>query len=154
MKTGMELPLIGLVFVLGLVVLWNVWSGYQVDIAAAQVQATAVGGALTAPAMLGVEMVVKAALGLVLGGVVTAGIAQGVAWARRRMKTGRAWRGGPNARWQGAQVAQPEPGPRMPSEAQVYRAMLLNQYKQQGGARPDWAYKPQEDDDDEPVFRI
>jgi hypothetical protein len=84
MKTGMELPLIGLAFVLGLVVLWNVWSGYQVDIAAAQVQATAVGGALTAPAMLGVEMVVKAALGLVLGGVVTAGIAQGVAWLRSR----------------------------------------------------------------------
>ena len=36
MKTGMEVPLIFLAFLLGMVVLWSTWSGYQVDIAAAQ----------------------------------------------------------------------------------------------------------------------
>lgn len=151
MKTGMEIPLIFLAFVLGLVILWSTWGGYQVEIAAAQVQATAVGGAVTAPAMLGAEMVVKAIVGLVLGGVVTAGVGYGITWLRRQ--SAGQWKGGPNARWKKSQPQPVERVPRGPSDGELLRAMLMRQYMQSGSqARPDWAYK--QEDEDEPVFRI
>lgn len=150
MKTGMGLPLVVLVFALVLVVLWNIWGGYQVEIAAAQVQATAVGGTVTAPAMLGAQMIVKAIIGLLFGGVITAAIGYGVAWLRRQTRS--SWQSGPNARWQTKQ--QPaERSLRGPSETELYRAMLMQQVRATGGqARPDWSYK--QEDEDEPVFRI
>jgi len=150
MKTGMEVPLIFLAFLLGMVVLWSTWSGYQVDIAAAQVQATVSGGAVTAPAMLGAEMVVKALIGLVFGGCVTAGIAYAVAWVRRQ--GGRNWKGGPNAKWKKAQDQPQQPRPM--SDAELYRFMMAQQMRTGGAANGNNMRVVREEDADEPILRI
>jgi hypothetical protein len=149
MKTGMEIPLVVLAFCLALVGLWSVWQGLQVEVAAAQVDLVSVGGAASSTVMVGSELIVKAFFGLLFGGLVTAGIGYGIAWLRRQVSAGKNWRGGPNARWK--KFEQP-PLERTPSEAQVYRAMLMQQYRSGGQARPD--YKYQQEEDDEPVLRI
>ena len=48
MKTGMEWPLFGLVLLVVAILLWNAWSGMQVDLSVAALNATAAGEAAPA----------------------------------------------------------------------------------------------------------
>jgi len=150
MKTGMEWPLGGLVAVLALILLGNMWSGMQVDIAATQVQASAGASTLPAPALLLGEWIVKAVVGLVLGGLVTAGITALVVWARKQLRATsnpQKWTPGPNASW------GRERGPRTVSEADLMRMMMYQQMAAQNGGRVPARPMVQEVDDD-PAIRF
>jgi hypothetical protein len=125
MKTGMEWALLGVVVLVALGFLWNIWSGMQLDIAVAATTATAAGTTVPAPVMVGGQWIVNAIVGTVIGGAVSAFIAALVIWVRKRwseanqVQQAHAWQGGPNARW-GKQ-------PRVPSEAELMRMALLQQ---------------------------
>lgn len=152
MKTGMEYPLLGLVVLLALVGLWNAWTGMQVEIASASLEAMAAGeSAPAAPALLAGEWAVKAIVGALVGGTVTAIVTAFIWWARRRWnksQAGGGWKTGPNANW-----VRQERGPRGPSESELYRMMLMQQMAQNGGGR--LVSPPRvEDVDDEPTIRI
>jgi hypothetical protein len=125
MKTGMEWPLVGMVVMLALIVIWNTWSGMQVDLAVARLEATAAGQVVPEAALIGGEWITKAVIGTLIGGMVTAGITAGMVWARREWRKAQGqkrWKSGPNAKW-GQQPSQP----REMSEAQFYRMMLARQ---------------------------
>jgi hypothetical protein len=148
MKTGMEYPLIGLVILLALVGLWNAWSEMQVEIASASLQAMVAGESAPAPAILAGEWIVKALVGALAGGTVTAVVAALIVWARRQWTAqGGGWKAGPNAQW-----ARPERAPRAPSESELYRMMLMQQMQQNGGraVSPARLMEP----DDEPVIHL
>jgi hypothetical protein len=147
MKTGMEWPLGGLVAVLALILLGNMWSGMQVDIAANQVQASAGASTLPAPALMLGEWIVKAVVGLVLGGLVTAGITALVVWVKKQLRPEPTWKAGPNANW------GRERGPRAVSEAELMRMMMYQQMAAQNGGRVPARPMVQEVDDD-PAIRI
>jgi hypothetical protein len=59
MKTQMEYPLIVLVALVILVALWNIWSGMQVDLSVASLNATIAGTEAPAPVMMAGEWVVN-----------------------------------------------------------------------------------------------
>jgi hypothetical protein len=149
MKTGMEWPLGGLVAVLALILLGNMWSGMQVDIAANQVQASAGASTLPAPALMLGEWIVKAVVGLVMGGLVTAGIAALVVWVRKQWRASAApkWAPGPNANW------GRERGPKAVSDAELMRMMMYQQMAAQNGGRMPARPMVQEVDD-EPTIRF
>jgi hypothetical protein len=149
MKTGMEYPLVGLVLLIGLVLLWNTWSGMQVDISAAALNATITGQAAPVGATLAGEWIVKAIVGSVIGGAVSAFFAALVLWVRREwQKTQTPERGG---RWQGGQNAYWGKQPRMPSEAEVMRMALL-QNMVGGGQKPAAPLRIVNGGDDEPTI--
>lgn len=140
MKTGMELPLLGLVLVVVLVMAWTAWQNMQVDIAAAQVQATAVGGSLTTPVMLAGEWIVKAFVGTIagaflmgLGGWIWVQVKKQVAPSEPR------WKAGPNANW-GREAA-----PRTPSETELLRLMMYQQMRANGQKMPTMVREEEED---------
>ncbi len=124
MKTGMEYPLIGLVVLVALGILWNIYSGMQVDLAVAATNAAAAGTALPAPAIIGGQWVVNAIVGTLIGSAATAFFAWLLVWVRKQIRTQNAkrdWTRGPNAQW-GQQRA-----PKMMGESELYRMMLLQQ---------------------------
>ena len=131
MKTQMEYPLIGLVVLLVLVLLWNIWSGMQLDLAVASLNATIAGTATPAPMMIAGEWIVKALVGTLLSGVVIAGATALIVWARKQLRLQNAeqrqWKSGPNAYW-----GQPRQ-PKVLSETELYRLMLM---QQMGGQLP------------------
>ena len=129
MKTQMEYPLIVLVVLVVLVILWNIWSGMQVDLAVASLNATIAGTETPAPVMLAGEWIVKALVSLLFGGVATAGVTMLIVWARKQWHQQNAeqkkWQSGPNANW----ARQPK----VMSESEFYRLMLM---QQMGGQLP------------------
>ena len=124
MKTGMEYPLIGLVVLVALGILWNIYSGMQLDAAVAATNAAATGATLPAAVTIGGQWVVNAIVSTLIGGAGTAGAAWLIVWVRKQV-TGQSakkdWTPGPNANW-GQQR-----GPKAPSEADLYRMMLMQQ---------------------------
>lgn len=129
MKTNTESTLFMLGLVLVAAVAFAVWSGSQVDVAAAQVGATTAMGKLPEAAIIS-SQVTGWALKTLIGMVAVAVGAVAVAWAKkwwRGRNSKRAWRSGPNARWQN------ERGPRPVSESEFMRAMMYQQMMQNGG---------------------
>jgi uncharacterized protein (DUF697 family) len=121
----MEYPLIGLVVLVALVILWNIWSDMQVDLAVASLNATIAGTEAPAPLMVAGQWIVKALVGAVIGGAITAGATALFTWARKKWRqhnlTQHKWNSGPNAYW-----GQPRQ-PKVMSEAELYRLMLMQQ---------------------------
>lgn len=126
MKTQTDVAMIMLALVVAGVIALAVWSGAQVNAAAAAVNAEAAAGQVSGLALIGGQ-VAGWALSTVIGIVVIA-IATGlVAWVRkwwqsRSLSGKRTWRSGPNAQWQ-----QPERGPRTASSDELMRVMLMQQ---------------------------
>lgn len=139
MKTGMEWSLFGLLAVVALFFAWQTWDGMQVDLSVARLEAAAAGASATnglpgglpnEAALVGGQWVVKALVGTLVGGTVTAFVAALIAWGRREWRKAQGqkrWKRGPNANW--GQQAPPAPKPM--SEAEFYRLMLAQQ-----GLRP------------------
>jgi hypothetical protein len=133
MKTGMEYPLIGVIVVAILVSLWNIWAGMQVDFSVAALNATIAGQAAPEPVMVAGQWVVKAIVGTIIGGTVTAATVWVISWARRKWraennpKRGN-WKSGPNAQW--------ERMPRAPSETELMRMALMRSLAGQGQPPP------------------
>lgn len=149
MKTGMEYPLIGLVILVALVMLWNAWSGMQIELAAAATNAMAAGEAVPAPVTLAGTWLVKALVGAVIGGTVTAFVTVLIVWARRQWNAGQApqnWKSGPYANW------GRERGPKAPSEAEMMRMWMMQQMAQNG--RPQPPVMRMQEGEDEPVIRF
>ena len=125
MKTGVEYPLIGLVALVALVIIWNIWSGMQVDLSVASLNATIAGTEAPAPVLLAGQWIVKAFVGAIIGGTITAGTTALFFWARKKWRQQNAeqgqWISGPNAFW-----GQPRQ-PKVMSEAELYRLMLMQQ---------------------------
>jgi hypothetical protein len=150
MKTGMEYPLIGLVILVALVVLWNAWSGMQLDLSVAALNATVAGTETPEPVLIAGQWLVKALVGTVLSGAVIAGATALIAWARKQWRTHqmdqRKWQPGPNANW----GRQPQPKP--VSEAELMRMWMMQQLG--GNSRPASSSLPQivEKNDDEPTL--
>jgi hypothetical protein len=121
----MEYPLIGLIGLAVLVALWNAWSGLQVDMSVASLNATIAGQAAPEAVLVAGQWLTKALVGAVIGGAVTALAAAGITWIRKQIKSGarerrvNGWKGGPNAQW--------ERGPRAPSEAELMRMALMRE---------------------------
>jgi hypothetical protein len=141
MKTGMEYGLIGLVALVALGLLMSVVNAQQVEMAAAQVQATIATAQIPmAATFLGQfgGWLVKFALGVLIAGL--AGLL--VAWVRSKMrpKSRRAWRNGPNAQWQ----------QREPRERGVTTADLLKLMMMQNGQQPQQGRGQSKNDSDEP----
>ena len=134
MKTGMEYPLIGVVMVVVLVGLWNAWSAMQVDLSVAALNATIAGQAAPDAMLVGGQWIVKAIVGTIIGGTVTAGAIWLFTWARKEIRKQKAesrksgWKPGPGAQW--------ERGPRPVSEAEVMRMALLRSMAGQGQPPP------------------
>ena len=128
MKNGTELPLLALLLVAALAVLFAIWSSMQVDLAAAQVNATVAQGQMPLVETITGQVsgwIVKAVLGVLALGAASAL----VLWVRsllQKRPSGQ-WQGGPNARW------QREPRPRAISEAELMRMYLMQQLT---GGRP------------------
>lgn len=131
LKTQMEYPLLGLVVLVILVILWDIWSGMQVDLAVASLNATMAGTTAPEPVLIAGQWIVKAILGTLLGGAVTASATALWIWARKKWRQQNAeqrqWKSGPNANW-----GQPRQ-PKVMSEAELYRLMLM---QQMGGQLP------------------
>lgn len=124
MKNGTELPLIGLVVIVALGLLWNIYSGMQVDLAVAATNASATGTAIPAPLMIGGQWIVNAIVGTLIGSAATAIFAWLILWMRKHFRMQNAkknWTPGPNAQW-GQQRA-----PKVMSESELYRLMLMQQ---------------------------
>jgi len=134
MKTGMEIPLIGVIVAALLVGLWNTWSGMQVDLSVSAVTATAAGQAAPDIVMMSGQWIVKAIVGTLIGGTVTAGAAALIVWGRGQMRKQAAeqkqWTAGPNANW-GRSQAQPKPI----SEAELTRYWMMQQMGMGRGER-------------------
>jgi hypothetical protein len=134
MKTGMGLPLLGLVLLLALVLGWNAYNATLVDLAVARIHATASGQALPQPAYLAGEWLTKAIVGATIGGTVTAIVGALIVWARGKWnaaQTRNKWKGGQNAYWGRLPAA-----PRAPSEAELFRtAMMQNLMAGRGQAQ-------------------
>lgn len=149
MKTGMGWPLAGLTALFLAVLGVSAWYNAQLDLAVAALNATAAGEQVPEEALLAGEWVIKAVVGSLLGGTVTALVTAGIWWARRqwlaqKQQAGR-WQAGPNANW--GRQAQP----RMMSESEMYRMLLLQQMQQNGSGRN---APPRMEVDDEPVFHL
>jgi hypothetical protein len=131
MKTNTDVAMIALVLVVLSVIALAVFSAGQVSLAAAQVNAEAAAGQLPLAAVVGGQLSGWALSSLI--GIVVLAVASGLAaWARRWWVTrdGRrsAWRSGPNARWQGLEVAERAArGPRSISSDEWMRMMLMQQ---------------------------
>lgn len=150
MKTGMEYPLIGLALLLVAVLGWNAWQDAQLEMSVARLNAAAAGEKLPDATLLAGEWVVKAVIGAVIGGTVTALATAAIWWARKQWQahTQGRWQGGPNAHW-GRQPAPPKP----PSESEVYRMWMMQQLAQQNGGKVSRSPR-MEVVDDEPAIRI
>jgi hypothetical protein len=150
MKTGVEYPLMGLVVLVALVILWNIWSGMQVDLSVASLNATIAGTEAPAPVMMAGEWIVKAIVGTLMSGVVVASATALFIWARKKWRQQNAgqgqWKSGPNAYW-----GQPRQ-PKVMSEAEMMRHFMLQQMT--GGTKPAPNSLPQivEKNDDEPTL--
>jgi hypothetical protein len=149
MKTQMEYPLIGLVVLVILVILWNLWSGMQVDLAVASLNATIAGTAAPEPVLIAGQWVVKAIVGTLLGGAVTAGATALWIWARKQLRLQNAeqrqWKSGPNANW-----GQQRP-PKVLSETELYRLMLMQQMAG-NPVKPSQNIRLTTESDDEPTI--
>jgi len=149
MKTGMGLPLLGLVLLLVLVLGWNAYNATRVDLAVARIHATASGQALPEPAYLAGEWLTKAIVGATIGGTVTAIVGALIVWARgqwRAQKRGK-WKGGPNANF-GRQPA----GPRAPSEDQLFRMAMMQSLTAGRGQVQGQQMRVLQEVDDEPTI--
>ena len=129
MKNGTELPLIGLVIIAALAVLFAIWNSMQVDLAAAQVNATVAQGQMPMAELVSGQIsgwIVKAVIGVLAIGAATAL----VTWVQSLLqkRSAGAWQAGPNARW------QREPRPRTVSEGELMRMVLLQQMTGRGNA--------------------
>jgi len=125
MKTGMEWPLIGLFALLAALLGYSVWSGQQVNIASARVQALAAGQVLPVRNALGLSelalsLLVKIALGTFLAGAGAASAVKVWGYFQRRNQE-RSWRPGPNANYQ-----QRQPQLKTPSELDLLRLSMYN----------------------------
>jgi hypothetical protein len=128
MKTGMELPLLGMVVVVLVMALWQAWSGMQVDLSVGALNATIAGQATPEPLLIVTQWLATAAGVILLLALLAGGVyAFRLWWQQRARQEKKAWKSGPNANW-----AQP-PQPRTPSEAELMRMALLQQMS--GGAR-------------------
>ena len=149
MKTGVEYPLAGLVILVFLVILWNVWSGMQVDLSVASLNATIAGTEAPAPVMMAGEWIVKAIVGTLMSGVVVAGTTALFIWARKKWRQQNAeqgqWKSGPNAYW--GQQRQPK----VMSESELYRLMLMQQMGG-GSGKPARNIHVTTEADDEPTI--
>jgi hypothetical protein len=148
METGMEWGLFGLVLLLGLVGVWNIWSDMQVELATASLNAMAAGEAAPEAVLIGGQWLVKALVGAVIGGSITALVTAGIVWMRRQWNAqpnDKRWRGGPNAQW-GRQ-------PKAPSEADLMRMFMMQQLTQNGRGTPSTPVMRMEDED-EPIIRM
>jgi hypothetical protein len=133
MKTGMEYPLIGLVILVIAIVLWNTWQSTQVDLAVAALNATAAGEVAPEPVLLAGQWIVKALVGTLIGGTITALVTALIVWLRRewtksQVETSK-WKSGPNANWGQQRQAKGV------SESEIYRLMLLQQMSAANGGR-------------------
>jgi len=146
MKFGMEYPLIGLVVLVALVILWNTWSGMQLDLSVATLNATIAGAQTPEPVLVAGQWIVKAIVGTLLSGTVIAGATALIVWARKQWRTyqvdQKKWQPGPNANW----GRQPQPKPI--SEAELMRIWMMQQMGL--SARNPPTSTPRTDDDDEP----
>ena len=152
MKTGMELPLFGLIVLTILVLLWNTWSGLQLDLSVAALNATMAGTETLEPVLIAGQWIVKAVVGTLLSGAVVAGATALIAWARKQWRTHqmdqRKWQSGPNAHW----GRQPQPKP--VSEAELMRIWMMQQLG--GNSKPAPGSLPQivEKNNDEPTLNF
>jgi hypothetical protein len=156
MKTGMEYPLIGLIVLVALVVLWNAWSGMQLDLSVAALNATVAGTETPAPVLIVGQWLVKAIVGTVVSGVVIAGVTTLIAWTRKQWRTHqtdqRKWQPGPNAYW--GRQTQPKPI----GEAELMRMWMMQQMtgNKTGAGNQSGAMFPTitRMDDDEPTITL
>lgn len=149
MKTGMEYPLIGLVVLVALVILWNAWSGLQVDLSVASLNATIAGIEAPAPVLVAGQWIVKALIGTLLSGMVIAGATALITLVRKQWRQQNAetakWQPGPNASW--GRQAQPKPV----SEAALLRVWMMQQLQGNGNVRTPLNIA-RTDDPDEPTI--
>ena len=145
----MEYPLIGLVFLVALVILWNAWSGMQLDLSVASLNATVAGTEAPAPVLVAGQWIVKALIGTLLSGAVIAGATALITWARKqwraRQNDQKKWQPGPNANW--GRQAQPKPV----SEAELLRVWMMQQLQGNGKGRTPLTIT-RTDDSDEPTI--
>jgi hypothetical protein len=133
MKTGMEGPLLGIVAVAIAIVLWQAWSGMQVDLSVAALNATIAGQTTPEPlAAAWKGLLTFLGAGIFLLVVVTGGYF-GINWikryqAREKAVARQGWKNGPNAYW--------ERQPRPVSEAELMRAAILRSLAGQGQPPP------------------
>lgn len=148
MKTQMEYPLIGLIVLLFLVLLWNIWNDMQLDLAVASLNATIAGTPTPAPAMVAGEWIVKALVGTLLSGTVVAGATALIVWAKKQLRLHnteqKKWQNGPNAYW-----GQPRQSKAL-SEAELYRLMLMQQMSRSGKSAQN--IRVTTENDDEPTI--
>ena len=145
----MEYPLIGLVVLVALVVLWNAWSGIQLDLSVASLNATVAGTEAPGPVLIAGQWIVKAIAGTLLSGAVIAGATALISWARKQWRAHqndqKKWQPGPNANW--GRQAQPKPV----SEAELMRIWMMQQMGV-GARNPQISIR--RDDDDEPTLTL
>lgn len=150
MKTGMEGILAGLFALLLAVLGWNAYSMARVDMAVARVNAMALGHDLPPEALglakLGTGWIVSAAVGGVLAGLGATLAYKAWPLIKKRMKNDdrRKWVAGPNANY------GRERGPKIPTESELMRTMMLRQMMPQGSQMP----RLEVHDEDEPVIRL
>lgn len=124
MKNGIELPMIGLIFIAALALLFAAWNANQVNLAAAQVGAVTLGN--DAPELAGGAAAVAGwilnAGGLILFLMVLC-LLGWLGWSFLQKQSRRnQWKSGPNAHWQ-----QSGPRPRPLSTDEVLRTYMLRQ---------------------------
>jgi hypothetical protein len=146
----MEWPLLGVIFLVILMGLWNVWNGLQFQFSIAAVNATALGQALPQPVATAGEWMVKTLVGALVTGSVIASVTALIVWARGKLRMQDAergaWQSGPNAKWARG------PGQEKPiSEAEMMRMMLM---KQMGFEPRSKGLPRQVEDDDDPMFKL
>lgn len=151
MKTGMEYPMIGLVALIALAILWNAWSGQQVNLSAAALDATITGQAAPAGVTLAGEWIAKAIVTTVIGGAVGAFFAALVVWARRQ------WMAAPQTerfgKWQGGQNNYWGRQPKAPNDDQLMRMMLMQQMAA-NGQKPGAPMRISGGEDEDPIITL
>ena len=144
----MEYPLLGLVALVALVILWNAWSGMQLDLSVASLNATIAGTEAPESVLVAGQWIVKALIGTLLSGAVVAGVTVLISWGRKQWRAyqgdQKKWQPGPNANW----GRQPQPKP--VSEAELMRIWMMQQLG--GNSRTASGSLPQivENNDNEP----
>lgn len=141
MKTETDMMMLGLVLLVVAGIFFAIYSGGQVDMAAAQVGATVAAEQLPEAAVVAGQLsgwALKTLLGIVGVAIGSTLIVLAQRWWKNR-QAGRNWKRGPNARWQQEQ-------PRQTSMESMLQMMMLREMMQQRSAKNQPA-RPTNDDD-------
>jgi len=141
MKTDTDLMMIGLALLVMAGIAFAVLSAGQADLAAAQVGATVAAEQLPEATVIAGQLsgwALKTLLGIVAVAIGSAVVVLVRRWWKTR-QGGRAWKKGPNARWQPEQ-------PRQMSVESMMQMMMMRELMQQRGAQKNQPAMPNDDD--------